>query len=122
MPGEPGRRDAGCIFCKIAGGEIPTAPVSRSARVIAIEDFNPQAPTHLLVLPVEHYPTLGDLSDAGDATLLGELFDTATQLGRERGGSGGFRIVINTGTQGGQTVGHLHLHVLTGRPMTWPPG
>jgi histidine triad (HIT) family protein len=116
------RFDPDCIFCKIAGGEIPSAPAYRDARIVAIEDVNPQAPTHLLVLPLEHYGALGDLIAAGDHALVNALFEVAAKLGQERGGAGGFRMVVNTGKQGGQTVGHLHLHVLAGRPMTWPPG
>ncbi len=76
----------------------------------------------MLVLPLQHYATLGDLIDAGDVSLVGSLFEVAARLGRERGGPGGFRIVINTGSEGGQTVPHVHLHVLAGRRMTWPPG
>jgi histidine triad (HIT) family protein len=119
----PSRRlDPDCLFCKIAGGQIPSKEAYRDARVLAIEDVNPQAPTHLLVLPLEHHGGLGDLIDARDGALVNALFGVAAKLGQERGGTGGFRMVVNTGTQGGQTVGHLHLHVLAGRAMTWPPG
>jgi histidine triad (HIT) family protein len=115
-----------CIFCKIAAGEVPANVVYRSADggVIAIEDVNPQAPTHLLVVPVKHYETLSDAVRAGseDQALTSTLFEIASRLGRERGGARGFRLVVNTGPDGGQTVGHLHLHVLAGRRMTWPPG
>jgi histidine triad (HIT) family protein len=115
-----------CIFCKIAAGEIPSKVVYRSddGGVIAIEDVNPQAPTHLLVMPVKHYETLSDAVRAGseDQALTSTLFEIASRLGRERGGARGFRLVVNTGPDGGQTVGHLHLHVLAGRRMTWPPG
>ena len=116
------RSDPDCIFCKIAGGDLASVSVYRDARILAIEDVHPQAPAHLLILPREHFQTLGDLFDAGENVLVGALFDVATALGRESGGDGGFRIVVNTGSQGGQTVGHVHLHVLAGRPMTWPPG
>ena len=111
-----------CLFCKIAGGDVASLPLFRDSQVLAIEDVNPQAPTHILVLPVEHYATLSDLIDARESDVVGALFAVATRLGREHGGSGGFRIVVNTGPIGGQTVGHVHLHVLTGRQMTWPPG
>lgn len=115
-----------CIFCKIAAGEVPAKVVYRSddAGVIAIEDVNPQAPTHLLVMPVKHYQTLWDAVRAGreDQALPSTLFEIASRLGEERGGAHGFRLVVNTGSDGGQTVGHLHLHVLAGRRMTWPPG
>ena len=109
-----------CVFCKIAGGEIAAKPVYRDDVVLAIEDVNPQAPVHLLVMPVRHHANVGTMCD-DDAVLGVRLLEVASRLGRERG-EGGFRIVINTGDSGGQTVGHLHLHVLAGRPMTWPPG
>jgi histidine triad (HIT) family protein len=108
-----------CIFCKIAGGEIPAKTVFQDQHVIAIEDVNPQAPVHLLVMPIDHHPNIGALSDASE--LLAKLIAVATRLGRERG-SNGYRLVLNTGADGGQTVDHLHVHVLAGRAMTWPPG
>lgn len=112
-----------CIFCKIAAGEIPAKIVHRGDGVIAIEDRSPQAPTHLLVMPIEHFATLHDVALARDrAELVAALVDAASRLGTERGGERGFRIVVNTGTDGGQTVGHVHLHVLAGRAMSWPPG
>jgi histidine triad (HIT) family protein len=110
-----------CIFCKISAGEIPAKAVYRDSDVLAIEDVNPQAPVHLLVMPSKHHPNIAALSDGDDGTLVGKLFDVASRLGREHGGDG-FRLVINTGRNGGQTVDHLHVHVLAGRPMTWPPG
>lgn len=110
-----------CIFCKIASGEVSSKAVYRDEHIIAIEDLNPQAPTHALVIPIAHYATISDLTDA-DPALAGRLIATASRLGRERGGAGGFRLVVNTGADGGQTVGHVHVHVLAGRPMTWPPG
>jgi histidine triad (HIT) family protein len=109
-----------CIFCKIAAGEVPAKVVYRDDHVVAIEDLNPQAPTHLLVMPVEHFPSLVEAS--GNGGLIAGLFSAAARLGREHGGSGGFRLVVNTGSDGGQTVGHVHVHVLAGRPMAWPPG
>jgi histidine triad (HIT) family protein len=110
-----------CIFCRIARRELPATEVYRDESVVAIQDLSPQAPTHLLVMPIEHYAGIADVSSA-DAALAGRLIATAAQLGTQRGGERGFRLVINTGTDGGQTVGHAHLHVLAGRPMTWPPG
>ena len=111
-----------CIFCKIAAGEVPAKIVYRDDNVVAIEDLNPQAPAHLLVIPRDHHPSLVEsVSDGGDA-LTAALFSVAARLGRERGGAGGFRLVVNTGPDGGQTVGHVHVHVLAGRPMAWPPG
>lgn len=109
-----------CIFCKISRGEIPAKNVYRDDDVLAVEDVNPQAPVHLLVMPSQHHPNIAALSDS-DGSLVAKLFEVASQLGRDRGGEG-FRLVINTGANGGQTVDHLHVHVLAGRPMTWPPG
>ena len=112
-----------CVFCKIAAGEIPAKLVYRDDGVIAIEDLNPQAPTHLLVMPVEHFATLRDLATTRDGDRRSAaLVNVASRLGSERGGDRGFRIVVNTGADGGQTVGHVHLHVLAGRAMSWPPG
>lgn len=110
-----------CIFCKIAAGEVPAKVVERDARAIAIEDLNPQAPTHLLVMPLEHHATLVDAT-AADAGIVSEVMSLASRLGARHGGDAGFRLVVNTGADGGQTVGHLHVHVLAGRRMTWPPG
>ncbi len=111
-----------CIFCKIAAGDVPAEIVYRDENVVAIEDLNPQAPTHLLVIPRDHFPSLVESTgDGGDALTAG-LFSVAARLGREHGGAGGFRLVVNTGPDGGQTVGHVHVHVLAGRPMAWPPG
>jgi histidine triad (HIT) family protein len=111
-----------CIFCKIGAGEIPAKEVYRDDKVVAIEDLNPQAPTHLLVMPVAHYETLAEAAGGDDEQLTSLLVRIASRLGKERGGAQGFRLVVNTGPEGGQTVGHLHLHVLAGRAMTWPPG
>ena len=111
-----------CLFCRVARGEIPAKAVYRDDEVLAIEDINPQAPSHLLVMPVAHHANLGALVDARDGTVLAKLIEVAAKLGRERGGDDGFRLVFNTGPAGGQTVDHVHAHVLSGRPMTWPPG
>lgn len=110
-----------CIFCRIAKGELPSKTLHREDSLIAIEDVNPQAPAHELVMPIDHYDTIGDLL-AADPALASRLIAVASQLGRERGGERGFRLVVNTGPDGGQTVGHVHVHVLSGRPMLWPPG
>ena len=107
-----------CVFCRIASGEIPADVVYRDDRVIAFHDVNPQAPTHVLVVPVAHHT---DLS-AADEPLLGRLLNVCTRLAAELRLDGGHRVVINTGTDGGQTVAHLHLHLLGGRFMRWPPG
>ena len=110
-----------CLFCKIASGEIPAKHVYRDDDVLAIEDINPQAPVHLLVMPTAHHANIGELSDARKGALLARLIEVATKLGRERGDDG-YRLVLNTGPDGGQTVDHLHVHVLAGRRLTWPPG
>ena len=109
-----------CIFCKVAGGEIPATIVKRTDGMLAFTDINPQAPTHLLVIPTTH---VGSLNDAKDPKVLGELLAFARDLAREKGlATRGYRVVVNTNPDGGQTVFHLHLHLLGGRPMTWPPG
>jgi histidine triad (HIT) family protein len=110
-----------CIFCKIAAGDLPASVVYRDAEVVAIEDLAPQAPTHLLVMPLRHYATMLETS-AESSALTARLVEVASTLGSQRGGADGFRLVINTGPGGGQTVGHVHVHVLAGRRMTWPPG
>jgi histidine triad (HIT) family protein len=112
-----------CIFCKVASGEVPAKVVYRDDSVVAIEDVNPQAPTHLLVMPIEHSETLRQaISTDQTHALASHLFEIAARLGTESGGKRGFRLVVNTGEDGGQTVGHVHVHVLAGRRMTWPPG
>ncbi len=109
-----------CLFCKIAGGEIPAQVVKRDGRLLAFRDINPQAPTHVLIIPAEH---VSSLNDAPDARLLGEMLVFARTLAREQGfAERGYRVVLNTNADGGQTVFHLHLHLLGGRRMTWPPG
>lgn len=111
-----------CLFCRIASGEIPSKPVYRDDGVLAIEDINPVAPVHLLVMPVGHHANVVDLAGAGVDSVVTKLVSVAAKLGRERGGNDGFRLVFNTGPFGGQTVDHVHIHVLAGRPMSWPPG
>ncbi len=111
---------AGCIFCKITAGEIPATILKRADGMMAFQDLNPQAPTHLLVIPTDH---LASLNDAKDPQLLGRLLGFARDLARDAGiAQRGYRVVVNTNPDGGQTVFHLHLHLLGGRPMTWPPG
>ena len=114
-----------CIFCKIGAGEVPAKEAYRDSNIVAIEDLNPQAPVHLLVMPVGHYDTLAEVVRDSTALagggLVPELIAVAAQLG-EKHGSGGYRLVVNTGRDGGQTVGHVHVHVLAGRRMSWPPG
>jgi histidine triad (HIT) family protein len=105
----------------MASGEVPSSRVHEDELVFAIRDINPQAPTHLLVLPVEHVASAAELGEA-HAPLLGRLFAVAADLARREGLDGGFRLVLNAGDDGGQTVHHLHVHVLGGRRMGWPPG
>ena len=110
-----------CIFCKIAAGDIPVALLHQDGQVVAFRDISPQAPTHFLVIPREHLPSLAHtaLEHVG---LLGHMLAIAADLARAQGLTDGFRTVINSGADGGQTVDHLHIHVLGGRAMTWPPG
>lgn len=110
-----------CVFCKIIAGEIPGKFVHRDPDVVVLEDANPQAPKHLLVMPVKHVETFADFVGFESPALVAKLFSVAGQLGRELS-AGGNRAVINTGPDGGQTVAHLHVHVLAGRHMQWPPG
>jgi histidine triad (HIT) family protein len=110
-----------CLFCKIIAGEVPATVVHRGERVTAIQDINPAAPAHLLVLPNEHVASVAE-AQPGQQALLGELLLTGAELARQNGLDGGYRLVINTGADGGQSVNHLHLHVLGGRAMRWPPG
>ena len=111
-----------CLFCKIVAGQVPGSIVYQDDRVVAFKDINPQAPMHVLVVPRRHIATLNDLSPEDDA-LVGELLRRAAALAREHGhADGGYRTVFNCNADAGQTVFHIHLHVLGGRPFTWPPG
>jgi len=110
-----------CIFCKIGRKEIPARIVYEDSDIFAFEDVHPQAPMHLLVCPRKHLSSLGDATDE-DADLLGRILLTGSKLASERGYGMGHRALFNTGEEAGQTVFHLHLHVLGGRPMHWPPG
>ena len=110
-----------CLFCRIVAGEIPSTRLHEDDLVIAIRDIDPQAPTHVLVLPKAHIASAADLTDA-QGPLLGRLFEVAATLARQEGLDGGWRLVTNVGDDGGQSVHHLHVHLLGGRPMTWPPG
>jgi len=112
-------RDASCIFCKIIDGQIPSKVVSENEYSFAIRDNNPQAPTHILILPKNHIANIGEVSDS---QLLGRLFQTATAIAKSENLEKGYRIVVNTGNDGGQTVYHLHIHLIGGRALGWPPG
>ena len=110
----------GCIFCRIARGEIPAARVAESERAIAFRDLTPQAPTHVLVIPRRHVRSLADASDPAE---LGEVMLLAARVAELEGiRESGYRVVLNTGGDGGQSVFHLHAHVLGGRKLGWPPG
>ena len=110
-----------CIFCKIIAGEIPSQFVYRDDDVVAFADVNPQAPKHLLVLPVKHIENVAAMAAVEPPELMAKLFSVAAKLGNDES-CGGFRLVVNTGSDGGQTVPHVHVHVLAGRRMEWPPG
>jgi histidine triad (HIT) family protein len=111
---------ADCLFCKIAAGELAAKLVAQDERFVAFRDVNPQAPTHILVIPRTHVATLNDVQD-GD--LLGGLLAFAREVARAEGlAERGYRVVINTNAEAGQTVFHLHAHILGGRAMRWPPG
>jgi histidine triad (HIT) family protein len=112
---------ADCLFCKIVAGTIPAKRVYEDELCLCFADVHPQAPTHLLVIPKEHIASQAH-AEAEHAALLGHLMASAAEVARASGLDRGYRVVINTGPDGGQTVDHLHLHVLGGRPMHWPPG
>ena len=111
-----------CLFCKIAAGEIPSTKVFSDDEFYAFRDINPAAPTHILIVPRKHFESVAAASPADDA-LLGRMMLRANEIAQSEGlVDSGFRYVINTGRNGGQTVFHVHLHILGGRPMSWPPG
>jgi histidine triad (HIT) family protein len=113
--------DPDCLFCKIAAGQIPADVIASSEGALAFRDLNPKAPTHVLVIPTGHVASLAEVPDDGGA-MLAELVALANRVASEEGVGGGYRVVTNIGSDAGQSVGHLHLHVLGGRPMAWPPG
>ena len=110
-----------CLFCKIIKGEIPAKKVYEDAHTFAFEDVNPQAPTHVLIIPKKHVAGLNE-AQVEDAELIGRLHLVAAELGRRRGVEDGYRTVLNVGPKSGQSVFHLHLHLIGGREMRWPPG
>jgi len=111
-----------CIFCKIVAGEIPAKTVYQDELVVVIEDINPAAPLHLLLIPRKHIANLLDLTESDDA-LIGHLHRVSAQIARERGvAEDGFRVVTNTNSAAGQSVFHIHFHLLAGRDLQWPPG
>jgi len=112
----------GCLFCKIARGEIPAQVVLKTETVTAFRDINPQAPVHVLVIPNQHVGSAAEMGP-GNGALLAALIVAANQVAAQEGvADSGYRLVFNVGEDGGMTVSHLHLHVLGGRRMTWPPG
>ena len=113
---------AECLFCRIINREIPATIVYEDDRIVAFNDINPQAPTHVLVVPRRHIATLNDLTPEDDQ-LAGEVVRRAAAIASQRGiARGGYRTVFNTNAEAGQTVFHIHLHLIGGRPMHWPPG
>jgi histidine triad (HIT) family protein len=110
-----------CLFCKIARGEVPATIVYQDETCVAFSDIDPRSPVHLLVVPREHIPSLAAV-DAEHEPLLGHLLHVVSKIATEKKLTAGFRVVVNTGVEGGQTLPHLHLHLLGGRAMHWPPG
>mgnify|MGYP004699382027 CR=1 FL=1 len=110
-----------CIFCKIASGEIPSNKVYEDDTVVAFRDLDPQAPTHVLIIPKRHIQSVAEITPENSA-IVAHIFEVAAQLSRELGLTGGFRVVSNSGAAAGQSVPHLHFHLLGGRDFTWPPG
>ena len=111
-----------CLFCKIGAGEIPADIVHETDEVVAFRDINPQAPTHALIIPKRHSASINALQE-GDADIVGKLFLAAKEIARDEGfAEPGYRVVMNCNAAAGQTVFHIHLHLLGGRDLTWPPG
>ena len=111
-----------CLFCRIAAKKIPAKIIHEDADTVAFEDINPQAPVHVLIIPKKHISTTLELAEE-DKALIGHLFFVAAKIAKEKGiADRGFRLVNNTNAEAGQTVYHIHLHLLGGRPMHWPPG
>ncbi|MGE0881905.1 MAG: histidine triad nucleotide-binding protein [Blastocatellales bacterium] len=114
--------DSNCIFCKIVGGQIPATKVYEDDLSFAFRDINPQAPTHILLIPKRHVVSLNEISEE-DRSLMGHLLVVSAQIAKqEKINDDGFRVIINSGADAGQSVFHIHLHVMGGRPMSWPPG
>lgn len=111
-----------CLFCKLANGEIPTNYIYEDDKVVAFNDIEPQAPVHILIIPKEHIVSALELND-DNADVVAHIFKVASKIARDKGfADDGFRLVNNCGKDGGQTVGHLHFHLLAGRYLQWPPG
>ncbi|WRS27083.1 histidine triad nucleotide-binding protein [Oscillospiraceae bacterium MB08-C2-2] len=110
-----------CLFCKIAQGEIPSNKIYEDDQVVAFHDIDPKAPTHFLVIPKAHIQSAAQI-DSANSAVIGHVYEVIAKLARELKLEKGFRVVTNCGEEGGQTVGHLHFHVLAGRLLAWPPG
>src|SRR3954464_6921322 len=113
--------DADCLFCRVLAREIPATVVHETGTTLAFRDLEPQAPTHVLVVPRSHYPNAAALA-AGEPATAAHLFDAAREIAHAAGLGGGYRLVFNTGADANQTVFHVHMHLLGGRSMGWPPG
>lgn len=110
-----------CLFCQIAGRKIPSAVEFEDEDVLAFRDINPQAPVHILVIPKRHISDINSLAE-GDFSLIGKLFDAARKIAKSKSVDDGYRLVVNNGRKAGQSVFHVHVHILGGRTMNWPPG
>jgi histidine triad (HIT) family protein len=113
---------ADCLFCRIVAGEVPATIVKRSEDAVAFRDIDPRAPTHVLVIPSAHVAAVRDARGAAGEAMMGRLLAFAAEVAAEEGLDGGYRIVTNTGPDAGQSVDHLHFHLLGGRRLSWPPG
>lgn len=110
-----------CLFCKIAAGEIPSTKVFENEHVLAFRDIDPQAPFHVIIIPKQHIASAAEIT-AENSAVIAEIFEAAAEIARQEKLDKGFRIVNNCGEEGGQTVGHLHFHMLAKRNLAWPPG
>ena len=110
-----------CIFCKIASGEIPSTKVYEDDTVVAFNDLDPKAPSHILIIPKDHISSMMDINESNSG-VISHIYGVIANLGKLPEFAGGFRVVCNCGDDGGQTVGHLHFHMLGGRSLSWPPG
>ncbi len=110
-----------CLFCKIIAGDIPCSKVFEDDKVLAFKDIEPQAPFHILIIPKEHIPSAAAI-DGGNSHIVAHIFEVAAIIAKDNNLDDGFRLVTNSGADAGQTVGHLHFHMLAGRSLAWPPG
>jgi histidine triad (HIT) family protein len=115
------RMSVDCLFCRIVAGDIPATVVHETPTTLAFRDINPQAPSHVVVIPRDHHSNVGELV-AADPALAAAVLATVAEVAAKEGAEGGYRVVFNTGLGAGQTVDHVHAHVLSGRDLTWPPG